>query len=929
MDIGNSIHNKAMDLIKEQRENGKTWEQITELDIFGIGELPFEQAFGMARSVLGLGKDYTPHEWKILVEHIKEKESERGKSITKIERGTMNNAEISTSKHSAWRLYRSGLLNKGWTRDSVDSIEDASFGILKLLSQDTINSGPVKGLVVGNVQSGKTANMAGLISMAADYGFNYFIVLSGMIENLRQQTEERLYDDVANKGNLDWHIIKNPHPNRVYNPSDKMENLRLEPNSTSRYLSVILKNSTRLNNLVKWLYSNPAKAKQFKILVIDDEADQGSINTGKMNDESEEIERTKINRQLINLVHGYNNLKLQAVNYISYTATPYANVLNEAIEYSLYPSDFIITLNPSPDYIGPKQIFGLSDPETNPPVDITEYIPENDERQLQDIHDGYVHGIPKSLKQAIQWFLISAMAMKVNGHKKPITMLVHTSQKINDHENIEKVIDHYLRQVKSGNREEFLNECENTFNVQRGRFTKRDFVEGMGNYSVSIEEINDYPEWSEIEKYLKALLSEDEENYLSRIKIDDDGKLHYHRGIHLCIDNSRTAMADDEHIRLVYPDKSDKIPHATLFIVIGGNTLSRGLTLEGLTTSYFMRNTMMSDTLMQMGRWFGYRFGYEIFPRIWLNSDTRKRFDEITQIDEELRDEIKDFNRNGYTPRDVGIKVKNSLNNAFLKITSNNKMQGAIETDLNFAGLQRQTIVFEDEYETLKHNLQVADNFLNNLNEPVHNGTRLVWHGVTFDKIRDEFFKKYKAPDKDIMFSNLDSFIEWCEKNDDNKALDDWNVILSSKGTITEGISGNDWDIQGYGVSDVTRTVLGEISTEPRAVTIGALRSPKDLLSDIIEIDKEDISGTKRISEVKEIREDYGYDKNPQLVIYRIDKNSEPKGTSENRQALNFSEDIIGISIMIPGIRSSSNIATKITVKIDENNGEDLEIEEN
>lgn len=929
MDINNSIHNKALDVIKEQRDNGKTWEQIKKLDVFGAGEIQFSQAFTMVESVFGLEEQYDSHEWENLVEHIKEKEEQRGKSIIKIEKGTTNDAKVSTSKQSAWRLYRAGLLNKGWTRDSVDGIEEASFGILKLLSQDTADTGPVRGLVVGNVQSGKTANMAGLISMAADDGFNYFIVLSGMIENLRQQTEERLYDDVAKKGNLDWHVIKNPRPNRVYNPSDKMENLRLESGGTSRYLSVVLKNSSRLTNLVKWLYSNPAKAKQFKILVIDDEADQASINTGKMTDENQEIERTRINQQLINLVHGYNNLKLQAVNYISYTATPYANVLNESGENSLYPSDFIVTLNPSSDYIGPKQIFGLSDPETNPPVDITEDIPESDEERLKDIHDGYIHGIPRSLKQAIQWYLISAMAMQINGHRTPITMLVHTSQKINDHENIEKVIIEYLRQVKKTGRENFLNECENLFNVQRVRYSKRDFTEGMKNYSVSVNDINDYPEWSEIEKYLKALLSQDEENYLSRIKIDDDGRLQYHRGIHLCIDNSRSSVADDEHIRLMYPNKSDKIPHATLFIVIGGNTLSRGLTLEGLTTSYFMRNTMMSDTLMQMGRWFGYRFGYEIFPRIWLNADTRKRFDEITQIDEELRDEIKDFNRNGYTPRDVGIKVKNSLNNAFLKITSNSKMQGAVETDLNFAGLQRQTIVFEDNDEVLKHNVNITDSFLNNLNEPIYNGSRLVWHGIPFEKIRDEFFKKYKAPDKDIMFSNLDSFIEWCEKNDDNRALDNWNVILSSKGEISRSTDENDWNIKGYGVSDVTRTVLREISTNPRAVTIGALRSPKDLLSDIIEIDKEDITGTKKISEVKEIREDYGYDRKPQLVIYRIDKNSQPQNPSSKRCEVNFSEDIIGISIMMPGIRSSTNIATKITVEIDESSEEDLDIEEN
>ncbi|MFP3470703.1 Z1 domain-containing protein, partial [Micrococcus sp. SIMBA_144] len=178
------------------------------------------------------------------------------------------------------------------------------------------------------------------------------------------------------------------------------------------------------------------------------------------------------------------------------------------------------------------------------------------------------------------------------------------------------------------------------------------------------------------------------------------------------------------------PSKTDNLQHATLFIVIGGNTLSRGLTLEGLTTSYFMRNTITSDTLMQMGRWFGYRFGYELFPRIWLNSLVRDRFGWVTQIDEELREEIKEFNRIGLLPKDVGIKVTNSPNNALLKLTSNNKMQNSLETDLNFEGVQKQTIVFEDDSEVLQSNIRIADEFLNGLDQPIPNGNRLVWHKV-------------------------------------------------------------------------------------------------------------------------------------------------------------------------------------------------------
>src|SRR5699024_1472841 len=132
-----------------------------------------------------------------------------------IAQSSVNNASISTNPKSAWMLYKRNLKEKGWDRNTIDSIQSSSLNILKYLSKDTGKLGPIKGLVLGNVQSGKTANMAGLISMAADYGFNCFIVLSGMIDNLREQTEKRLFDEVANTGNLHWHLVQHPHPTNL------------------------------------------------------------------------------------------------------------------------------------------------------------------------------------------------------------------------------------------------------------------------------------------------------------------------------------------------------------------------------------------------------------------------------------------------------------------------------------------------------------------------------------------------------------------------------------------------------------------------------------------------------------------------------------------------------------------------------------------
>lgn len=237
-------------------------------------------------------------------------------------------------------------------------MEDANIKILRQLSRDTHETGAVKGLVIGNVQSGKTANMAALMAMAADAGWNMFIVLSGMMENLRAQTLRRLVEDLnSNSCSLNWEAIDNPLGVETYGRRLCDKNFTKE--SKMRYLTVCLKNSKRLKNLIDWLNSDECSRKEIRLLIIDDEADQASINTATKS------QRTTINRLILNLVNNRNSrgdqacCNFQAVNYIGYTATPYANVLNEAPgEESLYPSNFIATLSVSDEYFGPQQIFG-------------------------------------------------------------------------------------------------------------------------------------------------------------------------------------------------------------------------------------------------------------------------------------------------------------------------------------------------------------------------------------------------------------------------------------------------------------------------------------------------------------------------------------------------------------------------------------------
>lgn len=896
-------------LIQEQYEKHRDWEYIKSFEFHPMKSS--DDIIDLLNSLyMDKGDELTLKDWEALIELAKSNEEE--KKIIKLGKFIKNDVKIPNDKYSAWQIYKNKLLNKNWSVKSVDSIKRSSFETLRYLSMSTEEDGPVKGLVIGNVQSGKTANMAGLMAMAADNGFNYFIILSGMIENLRQQTSNRLYSDMntQGKGNLHWHQVDNPSI-KSNKQEHQMGFLNLGPGDKDRYFSVCLKNKGRLENLIKWLYQDKNKAKQLKILVIDDEADQASVNTKSI----ETDDQTAINRLIRELV---NTNKVQGMNYISYTATPYANVLNDTDSESLYPKDFIILLDQSEDYIGPKQLFGSQLPERSPNIDIVRDISEKDKEILKEIQEGESsEPLPLSFKKSIHWFVLSVAAMRAIDYQKPISMLIHTSFRISHHEVIANDVNEYLRTMRS-NFKVFLPILKDLYLEEKNEFQKSHFLMGMENYS-SPNDIPDYPEWNTVEKYLLELFNLSDSEFVSHINLGVEGNPIFHEGLHLVIDNSKTKV-DDQIVRLVYPEEKQLPKVAPAFIIVGGNTLSRGLTLEGLTTSYFLRTTNQADTLMQMGRWFGYRKGYEIFPRVWLDKLALDRYQFLSQMNEELRDEINIYADKGITPIDYAPRIKNSPNYNLIRITSNNKMQSAKPVKYNFAGFNTQTIYFENNIKTLTENLVATKEFLNNLDTPEINKNRMIWRNVNSNKVKD-YLEKYTVCESDTKMSSLPALIEWVESN--SEQLSNWNIVLSSIGDLNEsGSSDNFWDIHGYSPKSVERTKLKNRSTEEIA-NIGVLRNPADLLSDIKEgLTPEEKRTTKPI-EIKNIREIYGYGNVPQLIIYRINKGNqsieefEKNNTDKiNRHPLNFEKDPIGINILIPGTSDSSNLETYISAKI-------------
>lgn len=900
MKIDNTKYEVFLNLINRLKSVGKTWDEIktlstnpsdTQSKLDSIADLNVSERIDLK-------------EWEELVDEVHE--MEKSISITTLGRNTKNDAKIPNTSYSSWGSYKQKLKDQGFSENSINNIEKSSYEVLKSLQFDTTKTGPVKGLVMGNVQSGKTANMAGLMAMAADNGFNYFIVLSGVIENLRKQTANRLYNDLKYskvKTLIQWNRIDNP-TTRSNDAKFSISNFNLRNDSKEKYFTVCLKNKGRLTSLFNWLKSDTNKAKQLKILVIDDEADQASINTKDIEEDT-----STINKLIKDIV---NDKEFLAMNYISYTATPYANVLNETADSSLYPKDFITLLEPSEDYIGPKQIFGTEVPEQSPKIDIIKEISDTDANLVKDIQKGETgQNIPKSFKEAIKWFILTVCSMRSLSIKKPISMLIHTSFKIDHHELIADKVQNYIKYLKDNYNDEIVNQFKNLYNQEMSVMNRPLFINGMEDYSTP-ENIPEYPSWDSIKNELDNLINLDSNEYISHIPLNEEKAPIFHRGIHLAIDNSRTKI-NNQQVRLIYPEKNNMPEVAPAFIVIGGNTLSRGLTLEGLTTTYFLRTTNQADTLMQMGRWFGYRKGYEIFPRVWLDNMANKRFLFLSQMNEELRDEIKQYAENGSTPIDFAPRIKNSPNYQLIRITSNNKQQSAIAQEFNFYGFNSQTVYFEKNEDLLKNNLNKTKTFLDSLKTPQVKSNKLIWRNIDTAKIK-EFLSNYKVTEVDTKMRALPALIEWLEKNGGD--LKGWSVILSGTGKVDDNFD-DDWIVQGHHVNSVIRTKLIKRSGES-AVSIGTLRVPEDLYADIEDDLEKNEGKSAKMIDVRNTREKYGYGNIPQLIIYRInkgDKQFEIKNP-ESRAKLDFPTDIIGINIMLPGV-AKGNSETYISAKLD------------
>ena len=920
--------------IQKKRERGASWQELRLACKHSEEELC---AFLSSRVVEDDWPVLSEREWVELVSELEEYEDKQKNLIFRGNDGALfdvnqdNGLRVPENERSCWQLYKKSL---GWNPDSVQDLEDATIGILRRLSSDTREIGPIKGLVIGHVQSGKTANMEALMAMAADHGWNMFIVLSGTIESLRLQTLKRMQKDLNQEGNLIWRGIE--HPSKKSQYGERAQDFHFEPNAQSRYFTVCLKNASRLKKLIDWIHADKASHDLMKILIIDDEADQASISNTAVEYKQAQKERKGINKLIVHLVEdthykdAQTNGHVRAMNYVMYTATPYANFLNESTEESLYPRNFIWTLKTSNEYIGPNQIFGFNDPAKPDGLDIKRTITDEDLDRIAKLYDGEMADLPEGLKDAICWFACAVATMRNWDYKKPISMLVHTSQKQANHDAIARAIARWTKAaIKSG---DFLARCEAVYKYETTRITKVMWHEQFSEYGVPDDQVRDYLPFEEIVSEIQELIAEN----MKHIKMSESGDLEYCRSFHLVIDNcsKNGTTSENEYVRLAYPDP-DMQPYpspAPAFIIVGGSTLSRGLTIEGLVSTFFLRASCQADTLMQMGRWFGYRRNYELMPRIWMTSDTCDKFRFLSELEVDLRADLKKYMISDVTPLEYGPRILSSPKVSWLRLTSKNHMRNAKAAEMDFSGAKPQTFIFDNDIAIQQKNIGITEAFIQGLGSPKvsENKTGLFWTDVKLNKIMSELLiNKFSFSNRSRVFNEIGVFCDWIKQIASENSLANWTVILAGNDTvkmINQAEDSHHWIAAGYQLGKVNRSRRKPRDDMDTVIDIGALRALRDHIADI---DPHYVKEPITLQDhVDTIRKAAGKDKIPLLIIYRIDKDSKKRVSSEDRQDLNFGCDIMGLQICVPGDQVNKDFCKKLTIQLPEKDKED-EVEEN
>ena len=749
-----------------------------------------------------------------------------------------------------WQRYREWL-ERTLSYRAVEAMDQTTDTILSLL-EDPERQGhwDRRGLVVGHVQSGKTGNYTGLICKAADAGYKIIIVLAGLHNNLRSQTQIRLdegflgYETRATPEDLRiigvGEIDADPsiRPNHVTNRSEKGDfvtaaarNLGITPEQRP-WLFVVKKNKTVLERLYGWIRNHVADGDdpqtgrkivtKLPLLIIDDEADHASVDTGEQVFDSEgrpdeDHEPTAINTRIRRILHSF-----ARAAYVGYTATPFANIFihdrgatrDEGPD--LFPSAFIVNLAAPSNYVGPTQVFGTwsTDGRVNglPLVRTvrdqesengeTPWMPVRHKNGHIPLHDG-TDCIPPSLAESIDAFVLACAVRRARGQAaQHCSMLVHVTRFTSVQAHVHRQIETHILHM----RQRLIRRIDHEAVISRLRtLWDSDFIsttnEVLARYPDAVKPL---PDW-------------------------------------LVVDAELADAIQDIEVRSINGTAKDALDYAEQsgrglkVIAVGGDKLARGLTLEGLTVSYFLRASKMYDTLMQMGRWFGYRPGYLDLCRLYTTADLIDWFGHIADAAEELREEFDLMAASGATPKEYGLRVQS---HPVLLVTSRLKMRAARDLWLSFSGEILETVALHRDPAILERNLKAATTLIGGLGKPnegspitrtrrdsEHEWQGFLWRDVTAACIVDFLLAYRTHPEAHKVRSDL--LAEFIQSMNQAGELTKWTVVAIGGGkgkqcTLADGI-------------DIDMLQRKNISSQEDRYSIGRLLSPRDESIDLDE----------------------------------------------------------------------------------------------
>lgn len=656
-------------------------------------------------------------------------------------------------------------------------------------------------MVVGHVQSGKTSNYVGLINKATDAGYKVIIIIAGTISSLRRQTQERIDSGYIGR-NSSAFIRENENrligvgkykvntdiyslTSSYYKKGDEgdfnqaIANRLNIPIGNNPIVLVIKKNKSILENLIDWFSKNEniktvdGTPKLFDIpaLIIDDEADAASVNATKDINDVRTINR--LIRTLLNV--------FDQNTFVGYTATPYANLFipqdfNEdltttvknkhyKIGEDLFPRDFIINIKAPSNYIGASKIFGYENPIpelTKEPLDIfratTDYDPPFFRTINKTNKDDLPEYLPPSLERAIKSFILTCAIRRIRGHeKKHNSMLVHVALLVRWIDRVAYLVNEKTKEYKNAIQSEdetLLNDLEELYETDFLPTTKN-VLENLDYTDIRIKEHS----WEEVKKELKNAV----------LKIDV-------RSVH---GTRSTTNLEYHHIEEIDYNRHE---NGLSVIAVGGSRLSRGITLEGLSVSYYIRTTRMYDSLMQMGRWFGYRPGYVDLCRLYTTEQIFEWFNHITMATEEMRNDFDEMTVSHQRPKDFRLKVRN--HHGLLTITSLAKLNFAQNIEISFSGTNPQTYQLLKTKKAIEENFNALESLITTIGFPKDENRKqikgrlryLFYPNVNIEPLCD-FIDAYKIEQPSIKNATISDYIKEQSKN---CKISEWSICLVS-----------------------------------------------------------------------------------------------------------------------------------------------------